>query len=210
VATLIGVCVACFAFMTRRTRILGSLATVGLWFVSREAFVVAAATLCFAGMAFLASRFLRGNSLLGASAVALLLSMFGARWALTGDATDEPKRELFVEAPSLPQPESSRGSSPSAGSLDIKTGVTPVSLSMPTSERYVRTSRQLVTSKRPFVPRIVYATQAFFVGLEIAWFGVLGLLAYAHRPKLAALLARVKERLSRRADPTSPEVFPRF
>jgi hypothetical protein len=211
IAALLGVLLACFGFRTKRTRVLGSLATVGLWLVSRDAFVLATAGLFLTGAVFLASRFLRGNLLLGASAAALILSMFGARWALTGDATDEPKRELFVLAPPLPQPELAHPDATSAGTIDTKAGVTPISLSMPTSEEYVRTSRQLVTSKRPFVPRLVYATPAFFAGLEIAWLGVLGMLVYAHRAAIAGLLARAKERLTRRPAPApgSPETFPR-
>ncbi len=214
VAALLGISGACFGFRTRKTRILGSLATVGLWLVSREAFVVATALLFLVGAVFLASRFLRGNWLLGASAAALLVAMFGARSVLMGDATDEPKRELFVQVPTLPQPESTFVDPRSGGSMETKRGVTPVSLSMPTSERYVQTSRQLVTSKRPFVPRLVYATSSFFVGLEIAWLGVLGMLVFAHRTQLAALVNRVKVRLSRRAEPGQAlpptEPFPRL
>ena len=212
IAALFGISVACFGFRARKTRGLGALATVGLWFVSREAFVVATALLFLVGAIFLASRFLRGNILLGASAVALIFTIFSARWGLTGDATDEPERELFVLAPSLPQPEVSRSFAPQTGSLDMKSGVTPVSLSTPTSERYVQTSRQLVTSKRPFVPRVVYATGSVFVGLQLAWLGVLGLLAFAHRQNLAALKARIKERLSRRAaqPDANTDVYPRF
>jgi hypothetical protein len=213
IAALIGVAFACFGFRTKKTRILGSLATVGLWLVSREAFVVAAALLFLAGAVFLASRFLRGNMLLGASAVAFIVALFGARSALNSDATDEPKRELFVQSPSIPQPESSHPDGRPAGSIDTKAGVTPVSLSMPTSERYVQTSRQLVTSQRPFVPRLVYATPSFFFGLEVAWLGVVGMLLFAHKVGLAALVARVKERLSRRADPAdekSTEPFARL
>jgi hypothetical protein len=212
IAALLGIGFACFGFRTKKTRILGSVATVGLWLVSREAFVLAAAVLFLVGAVFLASRFLRGNMLLGASAALFLLSMFGARWALNGDATDAPKRELFVQCPSIPQPESARPEGRPMGSIDTKAGVTPVSLSMPTSERYVQTSRQLVTSKRPFVPRLVYATPTFFMGLEAAWLGVVAMLAFAHKEGLAKLLARVKERLSRRAGPaggpTPDETFP--
>lgn len=213
IAALLGFAFACFGFRTKRTRILGSLATVGLWLVSREAFVVAAAGLFLTGAVFLASRFLRGNMLLGASAFAFLIALFGARSALSGDATAEPKRELFVQAPSIPQPESFHPDGRPTGSIDSKAGVTPVSLSMPTSERYVQTSRQLVTSKRPFVPRVVYATPAFFLGLEAAWLAVVAMLVLGHRAGLTALLARVKERLSRRAEPAggkADEAFPRF
>jgi hypothetical protein len=212
VAALLGMAGACFGFRTRRTRILGSVATVGLWLVSRDAFVVATAALVWVGAVFLASRFVRGNLLLAASAAAFIVAMFGARSVLMGDATDEPKRELFVEAPPLPQPESSHSDPRTTGSMDTKGGVTPVSLSMPTSERYVQTSRQLVTSKRPFVPRLFYATSSFFAGLELAWIGVVGMLFFAHRARLVALVNRVKERLSRRPEPghaSPPEPFPR-
>ena len=212
VAAFIGVAFACFGFRTRRTRILGSLATVGLWFVSREAFVVAAAALFVVGAAFLASRILRGNPLFAASAAALILAMFGARWALTGNAVDEPKRELFVQAPPLPQPESSHPDGRTVSSIEIKAGATPVSLSMPTSERYLQTSRQLVTSQRPFVPRLLYATPSLLACLEVAWLGLMAMLVHAHRSALAGLLARVRERLSRRAEPKeeSPEALPRW
>jgi hypothetical protein len=212
VAALLGIAGAYIGFRTRRTRTLGSLATVGLWFVSRDAFVVATAALFLAGAIFLASRFLRGNLLLGASAAAFIVAMFGARSVIMGDATDEPKRELFVQTPLLPQPESSHPDTKSSGTMDTKAGVTPVSLSMPTSDRYVQTSRQLVTTKRPFVPRLVYATSSFFVGLELAWVGVVGMLLFEHRARLAAFMIRVRTRLSRRADPGLAEsaAFPRL
>jgi len=182
---------------------------VGLWLVSRDAFVVATAVLFLTGAVFLASRFLRGNLLLGVSAVAFLASMFCARWALTGDATDEPKRELFVQSPDVPQPETARREASFAGAIDTKAAVTPVSLSLPISERYVRTSRQLVTSKQPFAPRLIYATPALFVVLELAWLGVVGWLVFAHRLQIAALLSRVKDRLARRTEPATGEAFPR-
>jgi hypothetical protein len=209
IAALLATLGASFAFRTNRTRLLGSVATVGLWLVSRDVFVVVTACLFFASIVFLASRFLRGNWLLSASATAFLISLFTARAVLSGDVIDEPRREFLVQAVQLPQPESSHANAASRGSLDTMTGVTPVSLSTPTSERYVRTSRQLVTSKRPFVPRIVYATETVWVGFEIAWLGVLGMLIVAHRAKLALLLELLKERLSRRPA-TSPEIFPDF
>lgn len=212
VAALFGVGLACFGFRNKKTRILGSLATVGLWWVSREAFVYAGAGLFLVGAAFLASRFLRGNALFAASAAALIVSLFGARAVLTGDVVEEPKRELFVQAPSLPQPETSGLGDRVGSSIDVKTGATPVSLSLPTSERYVQTSRQIVTSRRPFVPRLIYVTPALLAGLEIAWFGLVGALAFAHRQGLAAAWTRVKERLSRRVEPgaTDAERAPRW
>ncbi|HEY2513193.1 MAG TPA: hypothetical protein VGI39_20130 [Polyangiaceae bacterium] len=204
VAALLGVALACFGFRSKKTRILGSLATVGLWWVSREAFVYAGAGLFLVGAAFLASRFLRGNALFAASAAALIVSLFGARAVLAGDVVEEPKRELFVLSPTLPQPETSGLGDRITTSLEVKTGATPVSLSLPTSERYVQTSRQIVTSQRPFVPRLLYVTPALLAALEVAWLGLVGALAYAHRQGLAALWVRVKERLARRVEPREP------
>jgi hypothetical protein len=207
-AALFGAAVACFAFRTRKTRVLGSLVTVGLLFVSPTVFFVATAGLFFAGAVFLASRFLRGNLLLAASAAALIVSMFGARWALSGDLTDDTGPGLFVQSPSLPVPESSRPVTAMADSIDTRAGITPISLSMPTSERYVQTSRQLVTSKRPFTPRILYTTQTFLVGLELAWLAIIVLLVHAHKEKLVVLLGSVKARLARR--PETPAVDVEF
>jgi hypothetical protein len=146
IAALIGIALACFGFRTGRTRPLGSLATAGLWFVSREAFVLAAAALFVTGATFLASRFLRGNALLGAGAAMLLVALFGARATLGGSVVEDTKSALFVQAPSLPQPDTSPRYGAPGSAIDVKVGSTPVSLSTPTSERYVQTSRQLVTS----------------------------------------------------------------
>src|SRR5262249_32077551 len=119
-ATVIAVALACFAFRTRRTRVLGSLATAGLWFVSREAFVLARAALFVAGAAFLASRFLRGNALLAASAAALIAGLFGARAALSTDGAIEPRCDLFVVAPAVPQPESAHPDGRPSSPLEAK------------------------------------------------------------------------------------------
>jgi hypothetical protein len=83
---------------------------------------------------------------------------------------------------------------------------------MPTSDRYVLTTRQLVTNKRPFAPRLVYVTRALLAMLQVAWLGVVVMLVFAHRSGLAALLERAKARLSRRADATQPgsESLPRW
>jgi hypothetical protein len=212
IAALIGVAVACFAFRTRRTRLLGSPATAGLWFVSCGAFVVATAALFFAGAAFLLSRFLRGNLLFAASAAALLLSIFGAQSALTGSANEDSKAGLSVQAPPLPQPESSHPDGRPPSTIELKAGAAPVSLSIPTSEHYVRTSRQLVTSQRPFVPRLLYATPALLTLLQAAWLGAVALLVLAHRGGLGRLFVRLRERLSRRAEPgaENPEALPRW
>jgi hypothetical protein len=200
VAPVLGIVFACFGFRTKKTRILGALATAGLWFVSREGFVVAAGALFVVGSIFLASRFLRGSKLLVASGLLVVVALFSGRFVLQSDAALEPEKEMFVERRDLvlPVPEVSHAALAPDGSLDTKSGVTPVSMSFPTSDRYVRASRQLVTAERPFTPRVVYVTSTLVAVLELAWLALAAALAWAHRERLAALKAKLTERLGRR------------
>jgi hypothetical protein len=212
IAMAVGIALACFGFRRFRPRVIASVCTAGLWFVSREAFVIATAGLFLAGTVFLASRFLRQTRLLVASGVLTVIALLGGRFALSSDATSEPARELFVDKPDLPRPEAAGGSKPTF-SGDPKTDITPVSLSFPTSDRYVQASRQLVSSERPFVPRIVYVTSTFIGGLQVAWLVLVALLAWIHRDVFIALKAKVVERLRRRPvapDPTMATEAPPF
>jgi hypothetical protein len=212
-ALALGALVACFGFRTRKTRALGALVTAGLWFVSREGFVFASGGLFVVGSIFLASRFIRGTRLLVASGGILVAALFGGKWALTDGPSYEPAREMFVERPQIPSPEITHAAVAADGSLDTKAGITPVSLSLPTSERYVQSSRQLVTKERPFSMRILYITQNLVTGLHLAWLFMLGMLGWLHRDRLAGLRARFVERLTRRADPTVapiPDAAPPF
>jgi hypothetical protein len=205
-ALVLGIGVACFGFRTRKTRALGALVTAGLWFVSREGFVFASGGLFVVGSIFLASRFIRGSKLLVASGGIMVAALFTGRWALTEGATNEPTREMFVEHPMVPSPEITHAAVAADGSLDTKAGITPVSLSIPTSERYVQSSRQLVTKERPFAMRIVYITSNLVTGLHLAWLFMAGILGWLHRDRLAGLKARFIERLTRRPDPTAAPV----
>lgn len=200
----LGVALACFGFRTRRTRILGSLATSGLWFVSREGFVVAASVLGVVGLIFLASRFLRSTKLLVASGFIVSAGMLVARAILSDGGASQPARDMFVDKPTLPTPESSsayagvvRGGTPG--------DITPVSLSFPTSERYVTSSRQVVSQERPFVPRIVYVTSTLLGFLHLVWLGLVGMLVLAHKNELALLKAKIALRLARRPEATEPD-----
>jgi hypothetical protein len=216
-ALALGVAVACFGFRTNKTRALGAAVTAGLWFVSREGFVFASGGLFVVGAIFLASRFIRGTRLLIASGGILVAALFGGRWALT-DATGyehnssptvtawTPQKEMFVDHPQLPSPEITHAAVAADGSLDTKAGITPVSLSLPTSEHYVQSSRQLVTKERPFAMRIVYVTQNLVTGLHLAWLFMVGLLGWLHRDRLAGLRARIIERLTQKPDPTAAPV----
>ncbi len=213
IAVVLGVALACFGFRTAKTRAIASVCTAGLWFVSREGFVAATAALFLAGAIFLASRFLRGTKLVLASGVLTALALLGGRLALSEGAAAEPAHEMFAQSPDLPRPEASGGGSKSSFSGDPRTDITPVSLSVPSSERYVQTSRQLVSSERPFVPRVIYVTSTLVGALHAVWLGLVALLLWAHRDRIVALKARIVERLGRRAampEPTPAEEAPPF
>src|SRR5690606_278662 len=113
-----------------------------------------------------------------------------------GHAAAEPDREMFVESPTPPSPESASRSGFHGEPGDI----TPVSLSMPTSERYVQSSRQVVTQERPFTPRIVYVTSTLVFAFHLAWLALAAALVLLHKHHLVALRSRIVERLGRRPD----------
>ena len=127
--------------------------------------------------------------------------MLVARAILSDGGASEPARDMLVERPTLPTPESSGASARGATPGDI----TPVSLSFPTSERYVTSSRQVVSQERPFVPRIVYVTSTLIGFLHLAWLALVGLLVFAHRDKLALVKAKIVERLARRPEAMDPD-----
>lgn len=203
VAVALGIALACFGFRTRRTRAIGAVATAGLWFVSREGFVIAASILAVVGLVFLASRFLRSTKLLVASGFIVSAAMLVARAVLADGGASEPARDMLVDKPMLPSPENSYAS-PSRNT-GTPGDITPVSLSFPTSERYVTSSRQVVSQERPFVPRIVYVTSTLIGFLHLVWLGLVGLLVLAHRDKLALVKAKIAERLARRPEATLPD-----
>ncbi len=211
-AAAIGIALACFGFRTRRTRLVGSLAVSGLWFVSPTAFVVASGGLFVAGSVFVASRFTRGIPLFGAAGAAMIVALLTGRSALSSDSgyvdgAGASHGDMAVRAPEVPTAEVAFSSgSFDASSLETQTGVTPVSISMPTSERYVRTSLQLATHERPLTPRVVYMTRTFVAILHLGWAALVALLAWAHRAELLGLKARVVARLSRRPEPKAAAI----
>lgn len=210
-AVVIGIALACFGFRTRKTRAIASVCTAGLWFVSKEAFVVATACLFLAGAVFLASRFLRGTWLLIASGGLCVVTLLGGRSVLSSDATVEVAHEMNVVHPDLPRPEAAASSAFTPG--DPHADITPVSLSFPTSERYVIATRELVSNERPFEPRVFYVTSTLLNALELVWLVLLGLLVLAHKEQLLVVKGKIAERLTRRPaapDPTTATEAPPF
>ena len=211
VAVVIGIALACFGFQTRKTRAIAGVCTAGLWFVSKEAFVVATACLFLAGAVFLASRFLRGTWLLIASGGLCVITLLGGRSVLSSDATALVAHEMNVVHPDLPRPEAAMSSAFTPG--DPRTDITPVSLSFPSSERYVIATRELVSDERPFEPRVFYVTSTLLNALQLVWLVLLGLLVWAHKDKLLVLKGKIAERLTRRPaapDPTTATEAPPF
>ncbi len=100
-----------------------------------------------------------------------------------------------------PSPETSYVPPAPDGSPETKAGVTPVSLSIPSSDLYVLSSRQLVTRERPFVPRVLYVTSSLLALLQVAWLGLVGAVVWAHRERLMQLKQRIVTRLGRRPEP---------
>lgn len=188
VAAALGVVLACFGFRTRRTRVLGALVLSGLWFVSKEGYVVAAGLSFFSGGVFLASRFLRGTKLIVAAGAIAVTALVGGRLALS-QSSASAHHEMSADAPLVEQD--------GTYTPHDKGDVTPVSLSLPEAERYVKTSRQLVSKERPFTPRVVYVTSTFVGILHLVWLALAGALAWAHREALLELRRRVLERLRR-------------
>jgi hypothetical protein len=54
--------------------------------------------------------------------------------------------------------------------------------------------------------RIVYITQNFVTGLQLAWLFMVGLLGWLHRDRLAGLRSRIIERVTQKPDPTAAPV----
>lgn len=200
VAMLLGTVVAALAFRTKRTRILGALATAALWFVSHQAFVLGASVLFVAGSVFLILRFVRGNWRIGAVGAALVVALLGGRWAMLSDAATDA-RDIFAERPSLPMPEASVAAIAPDGSLDTKVGIRPVSMSFPLSDHYVQTGRQLVTQGKPFTPQVFFVTSTLVDILHCAWFLLVAMLVWAHKDQLLLARRRILALLTRRDDP---------
>ena len=84
--------------------------------------------------------------------------------------------------------------------------MTPVSLSLPTSDRYVTSSRQVVSAERPFVPRVVYVTSTLVAVFHVVWLFLVALLVWAHKDQLARVKAHVVARLARRPEAPRAEM----
>ncbi len=196
IALMLGTAAAALGFRTRRTRILGAAVLSGLWLMSHSLFVVAAATLVCVGGVFVASRFLRGTWLFVASGACVVLALVSGKVAV-GVANAEYARGIFT-TDSAPTQERAYGA-PQEGP-NGKPMIVPVELSIPQSETYVGTSRQLVSAERPFRPRLIYITTTTLLVIQLAWLGLCGWLLGLHRVALMGFATKALERLRRRPE----------
>lgn len=202
VALGLGTLAALMAFRTRRQRILGVVATTGLWLVSSTAFALVASALLVVGAVFVASRFLRGMRLFVASGVLVAVGLLGARWAVL-TVNDEPARDMITEDVRIPQPDSAR---PATSAIRSAESQTPLSLSVPRSDVYVEVGRQLITEKQPFEPRVLYLTTHALAAIKLAWLVVVAALGWQFRDRLRWVKERAVERLRKRPEvPVAPK-----
>jgi hypothetical protein len=204
IALGIGCAAAGLGFRNRRTRVLGAVVISGLWLVSHSVFVVAAATLFCIGGIFVASRFLSGLKLVVVGGACVVVALVGAKISIS-IATAEYARDVFV-ADGTPTEETSY--MPPRDGPDGKLAIVPVQLSIPRSDTFVGTQRQLVGPERPFRPRLVYVTAATLSLIELAWVGLCGWLLALHRALIAGWIARIVERLRHRPEPSAPAPRP--
>ncbi len=204
-AIVLGVVAALLAFRTRRTRALGALATTGLWIVSSTAFVTVAMGLLATGLVFVASRFVRGHWLALAGAVTVATSLLVTRsliGVVTEDATVAARTEVQV-----PQPDSMRHATHVIHGAEAET---PLSMSIPRSDQYVTATRQLITERQPFEPRVLYLTTHAVGLVKLAWLGVTLVLAWQFRGRMAGAWAIVRERLEKRPEPPPAKPAPAY
>ncbi|MEO6419487.1 MAG: hypothetical protein ABIP39_08785, partial [Polyangiaceae bacterium] len=75
----------------------------------------------------------------------------------------------------------------------MRDGMRPVAIALPSSERTVSASRDLVTGERPFRPTLYYVTDGAVVLVAVGWLACLIGLAFAYRVPLV----RFRDRLRR-------------
>lgn len=74
----------------------------------------------------------------------------------------------------------------------VREGMRPVAITLPSSERTVTASRDLVTGERPFRPTLYYVTDGALVLVLGGWLACLGGLAFAYRAQLSWLRDRLR------------------
>jgi len=212
---------AWFLATSRRDRALVTIGLAGLWLVVPPVFVATVVSLlAFAGFRIGARVFAPGSwKVLRVAMVpaALVLVVFLAM-ASVGRKADAPRfantDTTKLETANIPA-SADVSYKVKAGEVDgkfgnwegqlatagILPGVTPVALPLPSAERWVDSSRELVTCERPFAPRLIYVTTLGLLPFVAGWAAAILALAWLHRAALVSLRDRIRALLAPPAQP---------
>ncbi len=216
-ALAIAVLAAWLAASTRRDRALLAVALGGLWFVAAPVFVATIAGVAVMIAFRISGRLLTGSprtlarlAIVGGAGLAVLVSLAASK---SFDRAPET-RALDLPAASPPADgkesvsklvayDSKNDEKTAVGNFAAQTagggilrGVAPVALPLPSAERYAHATRELVTRERPFTPRLVYVTTTALLPFAGLWALSILALLFAHRAKIVALRARLRELLA--------------
>lgn len=228
VALAVAVLAAWLAASNRRDRLLLAVALGGLWFVAAPVFVATIAVVAIVFAFRVSGRLLEGTArtltrlaIVGGAGLVVLVSFAASK---SFDRSHEPRTAELASAPSGAEDVTTKtlaydskhdekkpaAESTAVGNFAAQTagggllrGVAPVALPLPSAERYARAARELVTRERPFSPRVVYVTTTALLPFAGLWALSILALAFAHRAKIVALRARLRELIA-----PSPGVSP--
>jgi hypothetical protein len=223
VALAFAVLAAWLAANNRRDRILLAIALGGIWFIAQPVFIATIAAVAVAIAFRISARLLAGASrnfarlaIVGAAALGMIVT-FAASKSVERNAAYRPSDVPAVASGEEPADVTKSANAylqsgkvdekaidkPVVGNFAAQTagggilrGVAPVALPLPSAERYTGAARELVTRERPFTPRLVYVTTAALLPFAGLWVLSIVALLFAHRAKIVALRARLRELLA--------------
>ncbi len=208
----------------RLWRALGGAALAGAYLISPVIYGIALFALVLIGLGALIVRLFRGPTLiavgvigggLGGLVALILLASVGSMRSPEGRHYDLPA------ASPASAPVSASGGRSDVSKLGnivaqeaeggVIQGVTPVALSLPSYEKSLFSSRELVTQDRPFAASLVYVTELALAPLYVLWGIAVLLLGWTHRHTPKAAMEHVRERMKKAppeaaADPVTPPV----
>jgi len=190
----------------RLQRVAGGLVVGALWLLSPALYGLALTAIGVLALVLGLARVLRGPGLVAAVVVlGGLASLVGLGSLLSLGARDSaPSRSYDVPVSS--KPAAPRGGAKSdadrTGDLvaqdaegGVIEGVTPVALNLPSYERSLSASRELVTKDRPFSPRLYYVGELALAPLYALWLGLAVYVLVRHRAFPREAWTHLRERL---------------
>lgn len=199
----------------RGLRALGGLALAGTWLLSPGFYTLILIAIAVSAVTWVLSRFLKGGARVAAFVVGVGMAGVLGLIGIAGLSMRSSPRSEMDQMVESPRPVPSSGDSDYAkdktGNIALQQavdggilkGVTPVALSLPSYRHSMRASRELVTRVRPFSPTLYYVTEWALLPFGLFWLSCVLWVGYAHRPRIAALYRRIRDRLDR--GPTPPD-----